>query len=287
MSRTGPTAARQAWRTRYCCAAGITVWCTKGRTRMALNRSGQAVFFTKKGKMIASAPRMVRPGQRLQPLPPAPTAATRGTVQRCSAACGLGDPVGAGGGCARGGRGRRWRRAGEADPALDGEGADPALDGEGADPALDGEEAGSGVGRCWRRCPIRRFRGKTRDTGMSEWDQGFGSKDGHCRQPRLEPRSEEHSQKCGVAVAPARPGMRRCSGGAPTSAPFTPTFPRQNQGHPHVSMGQGAALGPASRAHPEPRPSTRGHPRSSASVCPMEWTPPPGGIAMCQDGTER
>ena len=20
---------------------------------------------------------------------------------------------------------------------------------------------------------------------------------------------------------------------------------------------------------------------------PMEWTPPPGGIAMCQDGTER
>ena len=39
---------------------------------MALNREGQAVFFTKKGKMIASAPPMVRPGQRLQPLPPAP-----------------------------------------------------------------------------------------------------------------------------------------------------------------------------------------------------------------------
>ncbi len=39
---------------------------------MALNREGQAVFFTKKGKMIASAPPMTRPGQRLQPLPPAP-----------------------------------------------------------------------------------------------------------------------------------------------------------------------------------------------------------------------
>ena len=39
---------------------------------MALNREGQAVFFTKKGKMIASAPPMVRPGQRLRPLPPAP-----------------------------------------------------------------------------------------------------------------------------------------------------------------------------------------------------------------------
>ena len=44
----------------------------EGRTRMALNRMGQAVFFTKKGKMIASAPPMVRPGQRLRPLPPAP-----------------------------------------------------------------------------------------------------------------------------------------------------------------------------------------------------------------------
>ena len=45
----------------------------EGRTRMSLNRLGQAVFFTKKGKMIASAPRMVRPGQPLlQPLPPPP-----------------------------------------------------------------------------------------------------------------------------------------------------------------------------------------------------------------------
>ena len=44
----------------------------EGRTRMSLNRLGQAVFFTKKGKMIASAPPMTRPGQRLQPLPPAP-----------------------------------------------------------------------------------------------------------------------------------------------------------------------------------------------------------------------
>ena len=39
---------------------------------MALNREGQAVFFTRKGKMIASAPPMTRPGQLLQPLPPAP-----------------------------------------------------------------------------------------------------------------------------------------------------------------------------------------------------------------------
>ena len=45
----------------------------EGRTRMSLNRLGQAVFFTKKGKMIASAPPMVRPGQPLlQPLPPPP-----------------------------------------------------------------------------------------------------------------------------------------------------------------------------------------------------------------------
>ena len=44
----------------------------EGRTRMALNRMGQAVFFTRKGKMIASAPPMTRPGQLLQPLPPAP-----------------------------------------------------------------------------------------------------------------------------------------------------------------------------------------------------------------------
>ena len=36
---------------------------------MSLNRMGQAVFFTKNGKMIASAPPMTRPGQ-LQPLPP-------------------------------------------------------------------------------------------------------------------------------------------------------------------------------------------------------------------------
>ena len=44
----------------------------EGRTRMSLNREGQAVFFTKNGKMIASAPPMRRPGQLLQPLPPAP-----------------------------------------------------------------------------------------------------------------------------------------------------------------------------------------------------------------------
>ena len=44
----------------------------EGRTRMSLNREGQAVFFTKNGKMIASAPPMRRPGQPRQPLPPAP-----------------------------------------------------------------------------------------------------------------------------------------------------------------------------------------------------------------------
>ena len=44
----------------------------EGRTRMSLNRVGQAVFFTRNGKMIASAPPMRRPGQSLQPLPPAP-----------------------------------------------------------------------------------------------------------------------------------------------------------------------------------------------------------------------
>ena len=86
----------------------------------------------------------------------------------------------------------------------------------------------------------------------------------------------------------ARPGMRRRSGGAPTSAPFTPTFPRQNQGHPHVSMGQGAVLGPASRAHPEPCPpgAVPTHPRapSSLGICLSAtstllwrmWTPPDG-----------
>ena len=27
--------------------------------------------------------------------------------------------------------------------------------------------------------------------------------------------------------------------------------------------------------------------RDARQSYPMEWTPPPGGIAMCQDGTER
>ena len=27
--------------------------------------------------------------------------------------------------------------------------------------------------------------------------------------------------------------------------------------------------------------------RDARQSFPMEWTPPPGGIAMCQDGTER
>ncbi len=44
----------------------------EGRTRMSLNREGQAVFFTRNGKMIASAPPMRRPGQLLSPLPPPP-----------------------------------------------------------------------------------------------------------------------------------------------------------------------------------------------------------------------
>ena len=44
----------------------------EGRTRMSLNRVGQAVFFTKNGKMIASAPPMRRPGWQPSPLPPAP-----------------------------------------------------------------------------------------------------------------------------------------------------------------------------------------------------------------------
>ena len=44
----------------------------EGRTRMSLNRVGQAVFFTRNGKMIASAPPLARPGQPPQPLPSAP-----------------------------------------------------------------------------------------------------------------------------------------------------------------------------------------------------------------------
>ena len=29
------------------------------------------------------------------------------------------------------------------------------------------------------------------------------------------------------------------------------------------------------------------HEGQRTDICPMEWTPPPGGIAMCQDGIER
>ncbi|MCY4399269.1 MAG: hypothetical protein OXE96_08030, partial [Gemmatimonadetes bacterium] len=49
----------------------------EGRARMSLNREGQAVFFTRKGRMIASAPpmrRSERPGaSESDPLPPPPS----------------------------------------------------------------------------------------------------------------------------------------------------------------------------------------------------------------------
>ena len=103
----------------------------EGRTRMALNRMGQAVFFAKKGKMIASAPPMVRPGQLTATTATRSAATPRRAVQRGGTACGLGDPMGAGGGCAE-----------AVEEALEGRGAGSVLDGEGAGSALDGDGAG-------------------------------------------------------------------------------------------------------------------------------------------------
>ena len=110
----------------------------EGRTRMALNRLGQAVFFTKKGKMIASAPPMVRPGQPLlQPLPPPPPLPPgelyNGAARLVDSAIPWELEA-----AAREAVEEALEAAGEADPALDGEGADPALEGEEAGPASDG-----------------------------------------------------------------------------------------------------------------------------------------------------
>ncbi len=109
----------------------------EGRTRMALNREGQAVFFTKKGKMIASGPPMTRLGQRLQPLPPAPPLPPgelyNGAARLVDSAIPWELEA-----AAREAVEEALEAAGEADPALDGEGADPALEGEEAGPASDG-----------------------------------------------------------------------------------------------------------------------------------------------------
>ena len=77
----------------------------EGRTRMSLNRVGQAVFFTRKGTMIASAPPLSATGAAAAAPTAAATATARRAVQRGGAAGGLGDPVGAGSSCPRGGRG--------------------------------------------------------------------------------------------------------------------------------------------------------------------------------------
>ncbi len=209
----------------------------EGRTRMALNRLGQAVFFTKKGKMIASAPPMVRPGLPLQPLPAAPPLPPGELYNGAGRLVDSAIP---------------WELEAAAreavEEALEAAGeADPALDGEGADPALEAPVR--------RRTVLAEMSHPTFRQNQGHRHVGMGprrSKDGHCRQ--------------GAQKSTARM-RRRCGRGRPVG-PVHPDVSAAKPGHPHVSMGQGAALGPASRAHPEPRPSTRGHPRSSASVCP-------------------
>ena len=110
----------------------------EGRTRMALNREGQAVFFTKKGKMIASAPPMTRPEQSLQPLPPAPPLLPGELYNGAARLVDSAIP---------------WELEAAAreavEEALEGRGAVPPPDSEGADRVLDGEGAGpapAGVG---------------------------------------------------------------------------------------------------------------------------------------------
>ena len=106
----------------------------EGRTRMALNREGQAVFFTKKGKMIASAPPMTRPGQLLQPLPPAPPLPPGELYNGAARLVDSAIP---------------WELEAAAREAveepLEGRGAGSVLDGEGAGSALDGDGAGSAL----------------------------------------------------------------------------------------------------------------------------------------------
>ncbi len=109
----------------------------EGRTRMSLNREGQAVFFTKKGKMIASAPPMTRPGQLLQPLPPPPPLPPgelyNGAARLVDSAIPRELEAAA-------------REAVEA--ALDGDGAGPVLDGDGGDVLSDVSAAKPGTPAC-------------------------------------------------------------------------------------------------------------------------------------------
>ena len=110
----------------------------EGRMRMALNREGQAVFFTKKGKMIASAPPMTRPGlPLLQPLPPAPPLPPgelyNGAARLVDSAIPWELEAAA-------------REAVEA--ALDGEGVGPVPDGEGGDIPPDVSAAKPGTPAC-------------------------------------------------------------------------------------------------------------------------------------------
>ena len=109
----------------------------EGRTRMALNREGQAVFFTRKGKMIASAPPMTRPGQLLQPLPPAPPLPPGELYNGAARLVDSAIP---------------WELEAAAreavEEALDGEGAGPASDGDGGDVPSDVSAAKPGTPAC-------------------------------------------------------------------------------------------------------------------------------------------
>ena len=90
---------------------------------MALSRAGQAVFFTRKGKMIASAPPTRVTKERLpeslpeplpEPLPPPPPLPPGELSNGAAAVRGRGDSLGAGGrregsgGGGAGGWGREW-----------------------------------------------------------------------------------------------------------------------------------------------------------------------------------
>ena len=118
----------------------------EGRTRMSLNREGQAVFFTKKGKMIASAPPMTRPGQRLQPLPPAPPLPPgelyNGAARLVDSAIPWELEA-----AAREAVEEALETAG-ADRTLDSEGAGPASDGDGGDVPSDVSAAKPGTPAC-------------------------------------------------------------------------------------------------------------------------------------------
>ena len=222
---------------------------------MSLNRVGQAVFFARNGTMIASAPPMRRPGQPLQPLPSAPHRYHPAScTQRGGAAGGLGDPVGAGGGCKGGGRGgaggggqggaecgRRTRSGGRrrARPGPRANGPGPGCGGVAGAPRSS-----------------RRFRGKTRDTRMSGWDRVAAQL--KPRPPMAAPnQSRAHPEPCPPTLGtpsasvcpPHRPRLWRTS-------PVRPRSPRRFRGKTrdssHVWMGhRNVALRPSPAESPD------------------------------------